>query len=144
MKTFKKVTFAFIILIIAITSFSSCKKGTDDPVISLKTRKDRITNTWYLVKYEKNGVNQDTSGSSYVYSIASNGTLTRTVQGVIFGFPTRTVTNGTWTFLNDDEDIQITIDSKAVVYGIQRLATKELWLKEIVGTDTYIYYFNGN
>lgn len=144
MKTIKKYAFALVILIIAATSFTSCKKGDDDPLISLKTRKDRFTNTWNLVRYEKNGVSQDLTGTTYVYAVANNGTLTRTVEGTVFGFATKDVSNGVWTFINDDEDVQITFGTTVTIYGIQRLATKELWLKEIVGSDTRIYYFNGN
>lgn len=144
MKTLKKYTIALVILIIAATSFTSCKKGDDDPLISLKTRKDRFTNTWNMVRYEKNGVSQDISGSMYVYAVSNNGTLTRTVEGTVFGFPTKTVSNGTWTFINDDEDVQMTFGTAVTIYGIQRLASKELWLKEVIGSDTHIYYFNGN
>jgi len=143
----KKIKFLLIALILGTvvpTCLTSCKKGTDDPVISLKTRNDRITNTWELLKYEKNGTTQDLEGATYTYVIAKNGTLTRTVEGEIFGFPTKTESSGTWSFMNDDEDIKIDINNKATTYHIQRLATKELWLKEVVGNDTYTYYYDSN
>jgi hypothetical protein len=79
-----------------------------------------------------------------VYAVSNNQTLTRTVEGSIFGYPIRNISNGTWTFLNDDEDVQITFGSSTTIYAIQRLASKELWLKENSGSDTYTYYFVGN
>lgn len=144
MKTLTKITFALLAIVTAAVFLPSCKKGSDDPVISLKTRKDRFTNTWNLVKYAKNDTVQDLNGTMYIYTVANNGTLTRTIEGSIFGFPTKMVSDGAWTFVNEDEDVQITIGSNVTIYGIQRLASKELWLKETTGGNTYTYYFNGN
>ena len=143
MKTSKFILAALIIATTIATVLPSCKKGDDDPIISLRTRKDRFTNTWTLVKYEKNGVSQDLSGATYIYNAFNSGTLTRTVEGTIFGFPARIVSDGTWSFLNDDEDVKIIISKDTTIYNIQRLATKELWLKRTDNYDTYIYYFNG-
>ena len=144
MKTLKFYVSALFIATIVLASFPSCtKKGTDDPVVSLKTIKDRFTNTWTLNKLEKNGNSQDISGNTYIYTANNNGTLTQTIEGSFFGFPTRTVKEGTWVFINDDEDVQINIASDITIYNIQRLATKELWLIKTVDSDTYVYYFNG-
>lgn len=134
---------ALIIATTIITILPSCKKGDDDPIVSLRTRKDRFTNTWTLVKYEKNGVSQDLNGATYIYNAFNSGTLTRTIEGTVFGFPARAVSDGTWSFLNDDEDVKIIINNDTVIYNIQRLANKELWLKRVDNSDTYLYYFNG-
>ena len=141
-----KIKFLLVALLLATTltiSLPSCKKGSDDPIVSVKTRKDRFTNTWTLTKYEKNGAIQDLSGSSYTYTVFNDGTLNQTIEGSIFGFPTRTTNCGKWVFMNDDEDVMITISNDDVIYNIQRLASKELWLKRVVNSDTYVYYFNG-
>jgi len=141
MKQFKYFALAMLVGTVAAISFSSCKKGADDPVVSLVSREDRFANTWTLTKYEKNGVAQDLNGAKYMYSIYKSGTLTQLIEGTIFGFPTRKIENGTWRFLNDSEDVEITIKDVRTIYTIQRLASKELWLKKIEGTDTHIYYF---
>lgn len=135
--------FIALILTLTVSVLPSCKKGSDDPAISFKSRNSRITNTWNLTKYEKNSTTQDLNGTTYQYSIFENGTLTRTVEGAVFGFPTRTVSDGTWTFLNDDEDIKIVIATDTTTYNIQRLASDELWLKTTEGNDNYVYYFEG-
>jgi hypothetical protein len=142
----KKSNLLFAVIVftsILSISVSSCKKGSDDPVISLISREDRLTNTWTLTRYEKNGTTQDMSGSTYIYTIKNNHTATRTIEGNIFGFPTRTVTDGTWSFKNDNEDVVIILGSDTSLYNIQRLASKELWLKKTVNTDSYVYYFSG-
>ncbi|MES2617332.1 MAG: hypothetical protein V4613_05610 [Bacteroidota bacterium] len=140
-----KIKFLIVALVIAATSISlsSCQKGSDDPAVSLKTRQDRFTNTWTLIKYEKNGTTQDLSGATYTYTTFNDGTLSRTVEGTVFGYPTRTVSSGNWAFLNEDEDVKITINNNVTIYNVQRLASKELWLKEVNNADTYIYYFEG-
>jgi hypothetical protein len=143
MKKTNLILFALVLFTTPLFLATSCKKGTDDPIISLKTRKDRFTNTWTLNKYEKNNTSQDLSGTTYTYVVKNDGTLTQTIEGTIFGFPTRTVNNGNWSFQNDDEDVKITIGSSVVIYNIQRLASKELWLKNTEGSNTNMYYFNG-
>ncbi|MES2656333.1 MAG: hypothetical protein V4620_12135 [Bacteroidota bacterium] len=97
-----------------------------------------------MAKYEKNGINQDLNGTSYIYNIFNSGTLTQTIEGALFGAPVKTVKSGTWAFENDDEDVRITIDGAADVYNIQRLASSELWLRKSVDGNTYVYYFEGN
>jgi hypothetical protein len=140
MKKLKIYLVAAMIGLTALT-FQSCKKGEDDPVVSLKTRKDRFTNTWVLTKYEKNGANQDLSGSTYTLEVFNSGRLTQTIEGAIFGFPTKSVKEGDWVFVNDEEDVRITIDGTPTTYNVQRLATNELWLKKLENGDTHVYYF---
>ena len=95
-----------------------------------------------LNRYERNGVNQDISGSTYTYYIKNDGTLTQTIEGSIFGFPTRSVKDGKWEFINDQEDVRITIEGDVTIYNVQRLASDELWLKRTdSGGNVHIYYF---
>lgn len=146
MKNLKNYLVKALIVVIAITAvgaYSACKKGTDDPVISLKSRKDRFTNSWTLTKYEKDGVNQDISGSTYTYNVLNSGSLTETIEGSVFGFPTRSTREGTWEFVNDEEDVKITFSNEVVTYNVQRLASTELWLKRFSGGNTHVYYFEG-
>jgi len=140
MKNFKIYLVVAMIGLTALT-FTSCKKGEDDPGLSFRSRKARFTNTWVLTKYEKNGAAQDISGTTYTYDVFNNGSLTRIVDGTVFGFATRTEKNGSWEFANNKEDVKITIDNNAEIYNIQRLATDELWLKMLKDGDTHIYYF---
>lgn len=144
MKNLSKMMLAALVMLSTVFVVPSCtKKGDDDPAISLRTRKDRFTNTWTLTKYEVNGQAQDLNGSSYVYEVFNSGTLRRTVEGTLFGFQTRTVEDGTWEFVNDEEDVRITIDGSTTTYNVQRLASDELWIKELRGSDTHMYYFDG-
>lgn len=143
MRNIKFYLAAILFVSIVGTVLPACQKGDDDPIVSVISRKDRFTNTWTLKSYEKNGTTQDLSGTTYIYNVFNDGTLTQTIEGTIFGYPVRTVNQGTWSFLNDDEDVKISIGTEVTIYNLQRLASKELWLKRTDGADTYTYYFDG-
>jgi hypothetical protein len=96
-----------------------------------------------LVKYEKNGQRQDLNGATFIYDTYKGGTLKQTIEGSVFGFPTRSILTGSWLFQNDKEQVRISIDSNVTTYDIQRLANSELWLKWEDGSDSYLYYFDG-
>ena len=144
MKTLKTTFKTLFILALAAVSVTSCKKGEDDPVISLRSREDRFVNEWTLNKLEKNGTAENIDGSTYIYESFKDGTLKETIEGSVFGVATRTIKSGTWRFVDDKEQVRISIDSNVTTYDVQRLADKELWLKKYEGEDTYIYYFSGS
>jgi hypothetical protein len=143
MKTNTNYLLPIILLFTAIGSITSCKKGEDDPAVSLRSRKARFANEWTLVKYEKNGVQESMDDILLVYDAEKDGALKETAQGAIFGTTVQTIRNGKWEFVDDKEDVRITSESDVDTYEIQRLANKELWLKEVDGADTYVYYFEG-
>jgi hypothetical protein len=130
-------------LFAVLLSLTSCRKGEDDPLISLRTRKARFANEWTLVKYEKNGERKDIGNSTYIYNTSKDGYLKETIEGAVFGVATRRIREGSWDFVSDKEDVKITIDNDVQIFQIQRLANKELWLKMTDGADTYQYYFDG-
>ncbi len=143
MKTIATQMLYLFLLFAGIGNIMSCKKGEDDPAISLRTRKARFVNEWTLVKYEKNGTQQNLDNSKFVYDTYKDGNVKETVEGSIFGNTVLTMRSGTWEFVNDKEDVVITMDGKTTTYEIQRLANKELWLKKSDGADSYMMYFDG-
>lgn len=75
-KSILKYSFAFVILSITMIS---CKKGPDDPAISFRSRKARVTNEWNLSKTNKNGSAQNSIGTT-TYKFDKNGTGDRTYE----------------------------------------------------------------
>ena len=51
-ETMKNNKIALFIVFIAAMSFGSCKKGENDPFISLRSRDARVTGKWELTKWE--------------------------------------------------------------------------------------------
>lgn len=48
----------FLMLAMVLVIFSDCKKGADDPAISFRSRKTRISGEWIFVKRDLNDVPQ--------------------------------------------------------------------------------------
>ena len=81
---FMKKIFLFLAIVCTFSFFISCKKGEDDPAISLKTRKARVTGEWHMtrgnIKVEEkvNGVvigdlNYELTENSYTYKRSGSG-----------------------------------------------------------------------
>ena len=47
----------FITLLLLISGFTSCRKGPEDPLLSFKTRKNRISKNWLAYEYKIDGIN---------------------------------------------------------------------------------------
>jgi hypothetical protein len=77
---FKQSIYSAALILIIVLSFSNCKKGQDDPIISLKSRKARLTGVWTLMggsfqvntmdinKWQRINQTYSFTGSTYVLS----------------------------------------------------------------------------
>ena len=92
-----------------ILGFDSCKKGEDDPFLSLKTRNGRMTGKWKLVKAESENVYSDFYSFTY------------------WGTPSENYSDGTGTSTFDGETLETNVSYKDV-YGENE---SELSMKEI-------------
>jgi hypothetical protein len=91
MKTSIKVTLAALVL--AAFAFDGCKKGPDDPFMSIHTRKGRMTGDWTV----KSGNGTSTSGSTTT-TWTYDGTTYSETTGSITGTATEAMT---WSFEKD-------------------------------------------
>ncbi len=115
----KKILVLVLIAALAIPTFQSCKKGENDPFISLKSRKARLKGDWTLVAQQLSGqdgttmINATYNGSlmsvqygtnSYTYSYTENitfetdGTFTRTTTEIDGTFIQNSSVKGNWWF----------------------------------------------
>lgn len=124
----KKFIICALIAVSAMTvTITSCNKYPDGPKISLLTKKMRITGAWTIEKALLNGNDVTSStiawlGSSYVWTIAKDGTYTETGN---FS------DHGTWDFSSNKEDLIVTPSSGgSSTYVILKLKSKELWLQD--------------
>lgn len=80
--TKKIISFVFSALVVVglTTTFTGCKKGENDPFLSLKSRKARISGEWKLVSgsetstYSSGGVSGSSSATYTETSYINNGT----------------------------------------------------------------------
>lgn len=73
----KKLIILSIGAIALITSISSCKKGENDPALSLKSRKARLAGEWTVTKEEGTSTSTDVNtGGGATVTTVTNGTST--------------------------------------------------------------------
>jgi hypothetical protein len=131
-----------------ILLFVGCKKYTEGPSFSLRTRKARITNEWKVSKivYDKSD-SSNWSFKSCTFSIQSDNTMSKeTVSDV-----NTTITNGTWKFTDvhsvlefDENEIirnGVSVYAKAQHdFIILKLTKKEIAFEEKIAGHSTIYY----
>lgn len=121
----------------------SCKKYPQGPVLSLRSKKERVANTWKLDKLVSGGVDStaffNTVFSDYSVTLTKSGnyTIAYNIRGFVF------TESGSWAFSSGKEDLQITPASSSTgtvpspsVFQILKLYEKELWLRS--------FYSNGS
>lgn len=77
----KKTISISILLIISTLTIQSCKKGDNDPLFSLRTRTNRLSGNWKVVKEEikETITNNNVGDTSYVINSIYNGTYKATI-----------------------------------------------------------------
>ena len=76
MRVFKKTIIVLLVGAVLVSFLDSCKKGEDDPAISLKSRTARLKGEWELVSGVGSYVNPN-----YTYTVTYSGTTATTTQG---------------------------------------------------------------
>lgn len=140
------------------TTLTACKKGENDPFMSLKSRDSRITGTWKLVDMETSEIDVSTSSGVTITSSTTDkydgslvtetstdpsGTATYTYSYTLTitidksGSYSLTYTidgdkteqSGSWWWLNDTKKkTRICMDDDANSFEVDRLTNKELTL----------------
>jgi hypothetical protein len=130
-----KRLFAFLCaggMMMAAAFTSGCKKYEEGPLISLRPKKERVSNTWKIEKAFDNGKDVTSEYDEYDLYLAESGyaKLTATYDYGIFTFSGST--EGTWKFESNEENLRLDFENNDAdaVYRILRLKEKELWLEE--------------
>jgi hypothetical protein len=95
----KRLALVLLVAVMAIPTFQSCKKGENDPSISLKSRNARITAKWKLTKIEGTETMVN-SGTTNTITTTYDG-ITKTVTSTLF--PTPNTTTGTYEMTIDKQ-----------------------------------------
>lgn len=122
-----------ICLGLAVLPFTSCKKYEDGPLVSVTPRSERVANTWIIAYAEENNENVSDQYDQYELYLASDGNAELDASYTAFGVEYVTSTNGTWSFQNDDEWLNLDFedDDQDATYEILRLTNDELWIKNL-------------
>lgn len=125
MSTAKGTHWASILLILALLCTStSCKKYEEGPLISISSKKKRLSQTWFVKLVEDTDTGEEITGSyaTMRWKFAEDGVFTET-------YDTLPSSSGGWNFIREKESIQITIPGDQTDirnYKIVRLAKKQL------------------
>jgi hypothetical protein len=130
--------FAVIILMFAIATslLTSCEKYSDGPAFSLRTRTERLSNTWIVDNYKINGVDYTSLATDYTETFTKKGAYTYSWS--IFNG------SGTWAFQNNDEEVKLNgSDNQASrTLIILKLEEKSLWYYYMDGNDRHEFHLN--
>lgn len=136
-----KTNFLVIILIIfgfgtAIPLITSCKKYPNGPDFSLRTRTERLSNTWKVDNYKVNGTDYTSLVPNYTETFTKTG-LYNYSWSVFSGL-------GNWTFQNKDKEVKLNgNDSHASrTLIILKLEEKSLWYYYMDGNDRHEFHLN--
>ena len=119
----------FIILIIS-ASLTSCKKYEEGPALSLRSKTARVANTWKVVSYTINGVDN----TSFLTSI--NYTETYDKDGNYSYNSSAGTGLGKWEFQSDKEQIKRS--------GVSGQSTETLEILRLKEKKFWYYYLDGN
>ena len=129
MKSFK---IAFVATIILLQTMTSCNKYEDGPLVSLRSRNERVANNWRISKALENGNEVTSSFDRYEISFTKENKASLTAHYTFLTLEYDYTTEGTWSFTDNDAKLMVDYDNNLadVTYIILKLEEKELWLRE--------------
>jgi hypothetical protein len=125
----KIILFAGAVLsLFLVTSLESCKKYDDGPMISFRSRAERVANNWKVDSYNVNDNNQTSLLADYKESYTKEGNYSYT-WGILAG-------TGTWSFQNKDKEI--------LLLGSSNQEDHVLFILKLEEESFWYYYMDGN
>ncbi len=111
---------------------TGCKKYDDGPLLSLRSKTERISNTWRVEMATNGGSDVTSDFDQYELQMLHDGDATLAALYNLGNLSFEFQTNGTWSFENNKEDLRLDFENDAAdrTYEILRLKEDELWLKE--------------
>lgn len=111
---------------------TGCKKYEDGPLISLRSKKARVANTWKIDKAYDNGSDVTGEYDQYVLQLNEDGYAKLTAEYDYSGFTFSGSTEGRWSFEGDKENLKMDFENNDAdgTYKILRLKEDEMWLEE--------------
>ncbi|WP_070137841.1 hypothetical protein [Crocinitomix algicola] len=136
MKNFKRTVVVFIGLI-GMVSLTACKKYEEGPVLTLKTKKERVANTWVIEQAFRNGEDVTDDYDEFTLLTTKDGDASLAALYSFGDFSFEYETDGTWEFQSNKENLELDFDTDAadVTYQILKLEEDNMWVREKGGED---------
>ena len=127
----KNKTALLLILVagVLMTISTSCTKYEDGPMFSLRTKTERVSNTWKIDNYKINGNDYTSIFSGYTETYTKDGNFSYNWE--MFGG------TGNWEFQNNNKEILLDdfTSQPAQTLYILKLEEKEFWYYYLDGSD---------
>jgi hypothetical protein len=135
-----KLIVTILLAVLLELGLNSCKKYPEGPVLSLRSRKERVANNWKVEKVTFNG-NDITSNYT---NISFNETYDK--KGNYSYNSTLGSGSGKWSFQNNDTQIkrQGVSGMSTVELTILKLKEKSFWYRFNDGKDTFEFHLIPN
>lgn len=120
-----------LLSLMIVPMLQSCHKYAEGPLISLRSRTERVSNRWEVENYKINDHDYTSLVASYDETYSKSGAYSYN-WGVFNG-------EGTWKFQNDDKEIQLTgnDDQSSRKMIILKLEEKSFWYYYMKGDDKH-------
>lgn len=130
----------FTAAVVVFTMLAGSCKYEDGPIVSLRSKEQRLANTWKVESAYNDGNNVTSSYDQYELQMLTDGkarlAAIYTLGNVTFEYET----DGRWELINDKEDLKLDFEDNDAdrTYQILRLKEKQLWIRE-KGGDTELH-----
>jgi hypothetical protein len=118
-----------------VISLASCKKYPEGPLVSFRSREDRLVNEWACGDVLVNNVSGNGGlYGNHFFSFAEAGVYTET-NGA-------NAATGKWEMTSNDDSLICTINTNYVIhrFRIMKLKHKSVWLDEDVNGSHYSWH----
>lgn len=128
-----------MLIALPLLLLSACGKYEDGPAISLRTKTQRLCNTWQVSSAYQNGTDKtsdfNAAFSGYLLDIRKDETYTLSYSPFGLG---QVNDSGRWAWSDDKMTVKFTnSDGEVSEYIILRLKEKELWVRYTTGGDEW-------
>lgn len=130
----KIIRISSLMMLLFVVALQGCKKYTNGPVVSFRTRSERLANTWKVDNYKKNGTDYTSLVTNYTETFSKNGAYAYD-WSLLSG-------SGTWKFQSKDEEVKLTGSDgqSSRTLTILKLEEKSFWYSTVDGNDSYEYH----
>ena len=130
-----KIVKSIFLLSFTLMALGSCKKYTDGPALSLRSKKARLCQTWVTQYYSENGVDKTTDWNNTFQSayISLNKDGNYSIYYKLLGNFDYNET-GTWAFTANKLNVvytRVTPSADQWDWHILRLTKKEFWISDV-------------
>jgi hypothetical protein len=131
LNSFKGSIIMMFAVSLSLFALTSCNKYEDGPGISLRTRTERVSNTWKVENYKVNGSDFTSLLNDYRETFTKSGNYSYTWNSLNG--------TGTWVFQNKDQEIRLTgnDNQSSRTFIILKLEEKSFWYYYMDGNDKH-------